>query len=178
MRREEILSVRPDPLVSVERERRCTAAQVDQGSAPPSRAPGRNTAEIPSALWQTTFLLIPSNAPPLHRLPSQPGLLGQLLRSGCHLAAGRMSVLDGEPSRHIAEALEGQRDGEDMAGLRSAPCLTVALRGEAIATGFDSILERIYKESSEPQKAGEMIVYPESQKEANQLMCCLFDDLS
>lgn len=64
---------------------------------------------IHSALWQTTFLLIPLNAP----APSQLEVLEQLLRSGCHLVAGRMSILDEEQRKHIAEALKGPSRGKE-----------------------------------------------------------------
>lgn len=71
---------------------------------------------IRSALWQTTCLLIPLNAPPLNQVPSQLDMLEQLLRSGCHLVAGRMSVLDNEQKKHIAEMLSS-RGNEMVRGL-------------------------------------------------------------
>ncbi|KAM6914113.1 dynein axonemal assembly factor 8 isoform 2-T2 [Lycodopsis pacificus] len=189
MRREQILSVRSDPLVSVEREHSCTSAPVDQGSASPSRALGPNRDDlckervacllvpgIHSALWQTTCVLLPLNAPPLSRLPSQLAMLEQLLRSGCHLVAGRMSILDNEQRKRIAETLKvPSRGNERMAHLYSAPCLIMALQGEAVVSGFNLILRSIYKERSELEKVGEMIIYPECQKEAQQLICFLFD---
>ncbi|XP_075942837.1 dynein axonemal assembly factor 8 [Anarhichas minor] len=142
MRREQILSVRSDPLVSVEREQSCTSAPVDQGSASPSGASGPNRG-IHSALWQTTCLLLPLNAPPLSQVPSQLAMLEQLLRSGCHLVAGRMSILDNEQRKHIAETLEvSSRGNERMAHLYSAPCLIMALQGKAVVSGFNLILRR------------------------------------
>lgn len=61
---------------------------------------------IPSAPWQTTCLLIPLNAPPLSQVPSQLDVLDELLRSGCHLVAGRMSKLDNVQRKHIAKTLK------------------------------------------------------------------------
>lgn len=61
---------------------------------------------IHSALWQTTCLLIPLNTPPLSQVPSQLDMLEQLLRSGCHLVAGRMTILDNEQCKHIAQTLK------------------------------------------------------------------------
>ncbi|XP_031717758.1 uncharacterized protein LOC116391380 isoform X2 [Anarrhichthys ocellatus] len=164
----QILSVRSDPLVSVERQQSCT-------SASPSGASGPNRG-IHSALWQTTCLLLPLNAPPLSRVPSQLAMLEQLLRSGCHLVAGRMSILDNEERKYIAETLEvSSRGNERMAHLYSAPCLIMALQGKAVVSGFNLILRSIYKERPELEKVGEMIVYPECQKEAQQLICYLFE---
>lgn len=61
---------------------------------------------IHSALWQTTCLLIPLNAPLLSQVPSQLDMLEQLLRSGCHLVAGRMTMLNNEQREHITETLK------------------------------------------------------------------------
>ncbi|XP_068434963.1 dynein axonemal assembly factor 8 [Clinocottus analis] len=175
MRKEQILSVSSDSFFSVEREQSCRLVPVDQESASPSRASGPKTG-IHSALWQTTCLLIPLNAPPLSQAPSQLEMLEQLLRSGCHLVAGRMSILDDEQRKRIAETLAvSSRGNERMAHLYSAPCLIMALQGEAIVTGFTSILQSIYRERSELKKVGETIIYPECQKEAKQLMSYLFD---
>ncbi|KAK9534734.1 hypothetical protein VZT92_007162 [Zoarces viviparus] len=149
--------------------------QILCGSASSSRASGPNRG-IHSALWQTTGLLLPLDAPPLSRLPSQLAMLEQLLRSGCHLVAGRMSILDNEQRKHIAETLKVSSRGNDrMADLYSAPCLIMALQGEAAVSGFNLILRSIYKERSELEKVGEMIIYPECQKEAQQLICYPFD---
>lgn len=71
-----------------------------------------------SALWQTTCLLIPFNAPTLRQVPSELDLLEQLLRSGCHLVAGRMSILDNEQRKHIAGTLKmSSRVNERVRGL-------------------------------------------------------------
>ncbi|XP_044036470.1 dynein axonemal assembly factor 8 isoform X2 [Siniperca chuatsi] len=182
MRQEQIFSMCLDPLTSVEREQSCTLAPVAQESLSPSMASGPNGGSlIHSALWQTTCLLIPLNAPPLSQVPSQLDMLEQLLRSGCHLVAGRMSILDNEQWKHIAETLKvSSRRNERMAHLYTAPCafLIMALQGETIVTCFNLILESIYKERSDLEKVGEMIIYPESEEEAEQLICCLFDALS
>ncbi|KAM9346620.1 dynein axonemal assembly factor 8 [Symphorus nematophorus] len=181
MRQEQILSVCSDPLASVEREQSSTLAPVAQESLPPSVASGPNggTQMIHRTAWQTTCLLIPFHAPPLSPEPSQLDMLEQLLRSGCHLVAGRMSTLDEKQRNHIAEILKmSSRGSERMARLSSAPCLITALQGETTVTRFDSILESIYKERSDLEKVGEKMIYPESEKEAKQLICYLFDALS
>ncbi|KAG8006843.1 hypothetical protein GBF38_022885 [Nibea albiflora] len=65
-----------------------------------------------------------------------------------------------------------------MAHLSTAPCFIMALQGEMIVTHFDLILESIYKERSDLKKLGKMIIYPEYEKEAKQLMRYLFNALS
>ncbi|XP_076608322.1 dynein axonemal assembly factor 8 [Chaetodon auriga] len=180
MRQEQIFNMCSDPLASVEREHSCTLASVAQEGLSPLMASGPNGGSlIHSALWQTTCLLIPLNTPPLSQMPSQLDILEQLLGSGCHLVAGRMSKLDDEQKKHIAQTLKVFSGGnERMAHLSTAPCLIMALQGEAVATCFNSILESIYKERPDLEKVGEAIIYPESKKEAKQLICYLFDALS
>lgn len=68
---------------------------------------------IHSALRQTTCLLIPFNAPPLSQVPSELDMLAQLLRSGRHLVAGRMSILDNEQRKHIARILNVSSRGNE-----------------------------------------------------------------
>lgn len=125
------------------------------------------------ALWQTTCLLIPLNGPPHGQAPSQLEMVEQLLRSGCHLVAGRMSTLDGEQRKRIAEALAASARGREkvrrlwgiitnnernqllifpdlfcllkMVQLHMAPCLIMALQGEEIVAGFSLILKRYGK---------------------------------
>ncbi|KAM8725048.1 dynein axonemal assembly factor 8 isoform 1-T1 [Acanthopagrus schlegelii] len=177
MRQEQILSMCSDRLASVEREQSCTLAPVAQERRSTSGL--KEGSLIHSALWQTTCLLIPLNTPPLSQVPSQLDMLEQLLRSGCHLVAGRMTILDNEQCKHIAQTLKASAtDNERMAHLSAAPCLIMALQGETIVTCFTSMLESIFKERSDLQKVGKMIIYPESEEEANQLICYLFDALS
>ncbi|KAM7371850.1 hypothetical protein PAMP_009059 [Pampus punctatissimus] len=106
-------------------------------------------------------------------------MLERLLRSGCHLVAGRLSRLDKEQRQHITRTLKRlSSKNERMTHLHLAPCLIIALQGENVVTCFNLILQSIYQERSDLQKVGEMMIYPESEKEAEQLICYLFDALS
>nr|XP_020466175.1 uncharacterized protein C16orf71 homolog isoform X2 [Monopterus albus] len=180
MRQEQILSLCSDPLASKEREQTCTLAPMAQEGLTPSVGSGANGGFlIHGALWQTTCLLIPLNAPPLSQVPAQLELLGKLLRSGCHLVAGRMSILDNKQRKHIADIVRVSSSGDErMTHLYMAPCLIIALQGDKIVTGFNLTLKRIYRERSDLEKAEKMIIYPESEKQAKQLICYLFNALS
>ncbi|XP_056258276.1 dynein axonemal assembly factor 8 [Seriola aureovittata] len=179
MRQEQILSMCSDPLASVEREQSCTLDAVAQETLSPSNASGtRRGSLIHSPLWQTTCLLIPLDAPLLGQVRSQLEMLEQLLRSGCHLVAGRMCMLDNKQRKHIAETLKVSSSGsERMTHLYTAPCLIMALQGEKIVTAFNLLLESIYKDRPDLENVEEMIIYPGSEKQAKQLICYLFDAL-
>lgn len=75
---------------------------------------------VRSALCQTTCLLLPNSV--LGPAPIHLDLLEQLLRTGCHLVAGRMTVLDETQRCHIAETLmlPSERDGKVRSGY--LPC--------------------------------------------------------
>ncbi|XP_067332532.1 dynein axonemal assembly factor 8 isoform X2 [Channa argus] len=174
MRQEQIFSICSDPLASVEREQICTLVSLAQKSLQPLMASGPNRGFlIHSALWQTTCLLIPLSDQLLSQVPSQ---LEMLLRSGCHLVAGRMTVLDHEQRQHIAEILKVSSSGNDK--LYMASCLIMALQGEKIVTNINLILQGIDKERADLKKMRESIIYPQCEKEAKQLICYLFDSFT
>ncbi|KAK2833238.1 hypothetical protein Q5P01_017127 [Channa striata] len=173
MRQEQIFSICSDPLTSVEREQICTLAQK---SVKPLVASGLNGGFLTrSALWQTTCLLMPVNAPVLSQVPSQ---LEMLLRSRCHLVAGRMTALDQEQRKHITEILQASScENDKMARLFTASCLILALQGKKIVTNINLILQGIYEERPDLKEMRESMIYPECEKEAKQLICYLFDSL-
>ncbi|XP_060883220.1 dynein axonemal assembly factor 8 [Labrus mixtus] len=181
MTQEKIFSLCSDSVASVEREQTSTLAPVAREHLPLSLESGPNKGSlVHRAYWQTTCLLVPFDAPPLSHESSQLELLGLLLRSGCYLVAGRMSVLDNKQRKHITETLQvSSRGNERMAQLNMAPCLILALQGENVATRLNLRLENsINKERPDLDKVGQMIIYPENEKEAEQLICYLFDTLS
>ncbi|KAL7378512.1 hypothetical protein ABVT39_014941 [Epinephelus coioides] len=80
---------------------------------------------------------------PSIRVPSQLDTHEQLLRSGCHLVAGRMSILDNEQRKYITEILNVSSGGDEkVAHLYTAPCVIMALQGEEIVARFNLVLER------------------------------------
>ncbi|XP_030592125.1 uncharacterized protein LOC115784880 isoform X2 [Archocentrus centrarchus] len=177
MRQEQILSLCSDPFASMEHKQSCTLTHVTQESLSVSTASQPNGGFLIHR--QTTCLLIPLNARPRSQVPSQLEIVDQVLRSDCHLVAGRMSILDDEQRRHIAKTLKVSSVREKkMAYFYLTPCLLMALQGENIVTGFSLILKRIYEERSDLEQVGKRIIYPESEKEATQLILYLFESLS
>ncbi|XP_041735690.1 dynein axonemal assembly factor 8 isoform X3 [Coregonus clupeaformis] len=181
MRQEQIPSVHSDPLACLAREQSHSLAAVNKPSLSRLMASGLNGAGplVRSALCQTTCLLLPSSVLHLGPAPLHLDLLEQLLGRGCHLVAGRMSVLDETQRCHIAETLmrPSERDGK-ITALPEGPCLIVVLQKDNVVTCFDSMLESIYRERSNIAKVGKMLIYPSTEKKAVQLLCYLFDVLS
>ncbi|XP_024246039.1 dynein axonemal assembly factor 8 isoform X1 [Oncorhynchus tshawytscha] len=179
MRQEQIPSVHSDHLACLAREQSHTLAAANKPSLSHLMASGLNGAGllVRSALCQTTCLLLPTSV--LGPAPIHLDLLEQLLRTGCHLVAGRMTVLDETQRCHIAETLmlPSERDGK-ICALPEGPCLIVVLQKDNAVTCFDSMLESIYRERSNLAKVGKMLIYPSTEKKALQLLCYLFDVLS
>ncbi|CAB1341789.1 unnamed protein product [Coregonus sp. 'balchen'] len=141
MRQEQIPSVHSDPLACLAREQSQSLAAANKPSLSRLMASGLNGGPlVRSALCQTTCLLLPSSVLRLGPAPLLLDLLEQLLGRGCHLVAGRMSVLDETQRCHIAETLmrPSERDGKK----------------DNVVTCFDSMLESIYRERSKLAKVG------------------------
>lgn len=182
MRQEQIPCLHSDPMACEIREQSHTLASMtkEKASLPLLMASGQNGGSlVRSALCQTTCLLMPSNVLRLGQVPLHLDLLEQLLKAGCHLVAGRMSILDEAQRQHIARTLvlQSNRNGM-MSHLPEGPCLMVVLQRDNVVTCFESMLERIYREKSDLEKVGKSIMYPSTEKEAVLLLCYLFDDLS
>ncbi|XP_067089795.1 dynein axonemal assembly factor 8 [Osmerus mordax] len=176
MRREQIPCVHSDSVACVIREQSYALASMakEKASLTLLMESGKNGGSlVRSALCQTTCLLVPFNVLQVSRVPLQLDLLESLLKAGCHLVAGRMSVLDEAQRQHISKTLGGKTPH-----LPEGPCLVVALQRDNVVTCFDSLLERSYRERSDLEKVGKGIIYPCTEKEAEHLLCYLFDVLS
>ncbi|XP_045066718.1 dynein axonemal assembly factor 8-like isoform X3 [Coregonus clupeaformis] len=172
MRQEQIPSVHSDPLACLAREQSHSLAAANKPSLSRLMASGLNGGPlVRSALCQTTCLLLPSSVLRLGLAPLLLDLLEQLLGRGCHLVAGRMSVLDETQRCHIAETLmrPSERDGK-ITALPEGPCFIVVLQKDNVVTCFDSMLESIYRERSKLAKVGKMLIYPSTEKK--QCSCC------
>lgn len=163
MRQEEIQSLCSDHLASGEH------GSFTQEGLPVAAIPNKGR---PENCWQTICLLLPSNDP----THSKVQLLEELLMSGCHLEAGRLTVLDLEQWTQVAETICWSSRGSH--GMTESPCLIVALAGERIVADFDLILKRAFKKRPDLEKLGGMLLYSASEEEARQLMSYLFGSLS
>ncbi|KAM9746412.1 dynein axonemal assembly factor 8 isoform 1-T1 [Menidia menidia] len=176
MRQEQILSLCSDPVASAERKQSGTLNTAQTSLTTPGPPEG---SQVHRAHWQTTCLLIPLKAKQHEHMNPQLEIVEQLLRSGCHLVAGRLSVLDSKQRTHTADTLKRSPGVREMMAHANRTCwLIVALQGEMIVPGLRVTLERIYRERPDLEQVGKEMVYPESANEAKQLTRYLFDALS
>ncbi|KAF4115819.1 hypothetical protein G5714_003308 [Onychostoma macrolepis] len=171
MRHEKVSCLHSDPEASLDREQLHTLRTADKDKF--SLGLGQGPL-VSSALCQTTCLLIPSKLLRQNQPPLYSELLQQLLRTGCHLVAGRLCTPDEKQRRHIAELLRPSA-GETL--LCEGPCLIIALQADNAVTCFNIILESIYRKRPDLRRVTTKLLYPNSESKAVKLLCYLFDDL-
>ncbi|XP_059415123.1 dynein axonemal assembly factor 8 [Carassius carassius] len=126
------------------------------------------------AFCQTTCLLIPSNLLRQNQPPLYSEILQRLLRTGCHLVAGRLCTPDEKQRQHMCELL---RSSAGEALLCEGPCLIIALQADNAITCFNIILESICRERPDFKRVTMKLLYPNSESGAKKLLCYLFEDL-
>ncbi|XP_073670135.1 dynein axonemal assembly factor 8 [Paramisgurnus dabryanus] len=132
-----------------------------------------------SALCQTTCLLMPFDLLRQNQPPLYSELLHRMLWADCHLVAGRFCTLDKKQRSHIAELLGSSAGGACHESLLSeGPCLIIALQGDNAVTCFNVILESICIERPDFESVRMKLLYPNSERGAEKLLCYLFDVLS
>ncbi|XP_039543634.1 uncharacterized protein LOC120490257 [Pimephales promelas] len=172
MQHEKISCLRSDPDASLDREQFTTL-----------RTAVKNTFEsgfgqgplVCSALCQTTCLLIPSNLLQQSQPPLYSELLHRLLRTGCHLVAGKLCTPDEKQRQHMSELLRSSAGG---ALLLEGPCLIIALQADNAVTCFDIILESVCQARPDFRRVTMKLLYPNSESAAVKLLRYLFDDRS
>ncbi|XP_043089942.1 dynein axonemal assembly factor 8 isoform X2 [Puntigrus tetrazona] len=162
MRHEKIPCLHSDPEASSEREQLNISSGFGQGPL------------VRSALCQTTCLLIPSKLLQHNQPPLYSELLQQLLRTGCHLVAGRLCTPDEKQRRHISQLL---RPSAGEARLCEGPCLIIALQADNAVTCFNIILESMCRERPDLKRVTIKLLYPNSERKAVKLLCYLFEAL-
>ncbi|XP_073801052.1 dynein axonemal assembly factor 8 isoform X1 [Danio rerio] len=171
MRYEQISSLQSDPEASLDHDHLHTSQTAVKFSSEFGQVPAGPL--VCTALCQTTCLLIPSSLLQQSQPPLFSELLQRLFRTGCHLLAGRLCMLDKKQRRHMCELLRASA-GEEL--LHEGPCLAIVLQADNAATCFDIILERVCRERPDFRRVTRKLLYPRFKKEAVKLLCYLFDD--
>ncbi|KAL6457265.1 hypothetical protein MHYP_G00342280 [Metynnis hypsauchen] len=112
---EQIPGLSSDPVASLEQQQSHTITVIAMNKRSQSVVEESGSISVGclvrSVLCQTTCLLMPSGLLQLSRPPLHLDLLEQLLRTGFHLVAGRLSTLDKAQRRHISELLRPPAGG-------------------------------------------------------------------
>ncbi|XP_040540132.1 dynein axonemal assembly factor 8 isoform X2 [Gallus gallus] len=179
---EEIYNLKCDPIVSVEINKQCkiikheTGGQLDLlGSGQPRDL----DRPVLSNLRQTTCLILPAiilrgSDPPYVEL------LDQLIGQGFTVTGVRLTVLDAPQAHCISEILSRAKCGvaAKCSLLMDGLCLVVAAERDNAVIGFDSLLDSVRWQKQSVLDMAQHLLYPQNEKQAEELLCCLFDSLT
>ncbi|XP_031451155.1 uncharacterized protein C16orf71 homolog isoform X2 [Phasianus colchicus] len=182
LQEEQIYNLKCDPVVRVEINKqrkilkRGTGGQLDLlGSGQPRDL----DRPVLSNLCQTTCLILPAiilwgSDPPYVEL------LDQLIGKGFTVTGVRLTVLDAPQAHCISEILSRARRGvaAKCSLLMDGLCLVVAAERHNALVGFDSLLDSKRWQKQSVLDMAQHLLYPQNEKQAEELLCCLFDSLT
>eukprot|EP00076_Gallus_gallus_P045480 XP_025011018.1 uncharacterized protein C16orf71 homolog isoform X2 [Gallus gallus] len=179
---EEIYNLKCDPIVSVEINKQCKIIKHETGGQldlPGSGQPRDLDRPVLSNLSQTTCLILPAiilrgSDPPYVEL------LDQLIGQGFTVTGVRLTVLDAPQAHCISEILSRAKCGvaAKCSLLMDGLCLVVAAERDNAVIGFDSLLDSVRWQKQSVLDMAQHLLYPQNEKQAEELLCCLFDSLT
>ncbi|XP_030067787.1 thioredoxin domain-containing protein 3 homolog isoform X2 [Microcaecilia unicolor] len=177
---EEIFNMKLDPLVSLEfcQQRKIVKHEIRRQlsflSSEPTLTQGLSLLNV---LCQSTCLIF--TAPMLlgSEHPPYIELLDQLISKEFVVTGVRLTRLD-QTQAHLVSELLGFSDSAKCSLLMDDPCLVIAAQRDNAVTCFDSLLDSISWQKPVVQDCMQYLLYPETEKQAEALLCCFFDSLS
>ncbi|XP_070617104.1 dynein axonemal assembly factor 8 [Erythrolamprus reginae] len=133
-----------------------------------------------AALCQATCLILPEATRQVTgQLPPYLALLEQLTSAGFRLTGAHLAVMDEPRSSRISKILSTTKEEESIMcfHLLKGSCLVLAAERDNAVVSFTTFL------SSGQNQAGledviRRLLYPKTEKQAEELLCCLFDFLT
>ncbi|XP_072205719.1 dynein axonemal assembly factor 8 [Excalfactoria chinensis] len=180
---EEIYNLERDPTVSVEINKQRQIIRCEAGGRLDALGSGQphDLADQPalSNLCQTTCLILPAiilrgSDPPYVEL------LDQLVGKGFRVTGVRLTVLDAPQAHCVSKILSGAKRGvaAKCSLLMDGLCLVVAAERDNAVIGFDSLLDGVRWQKQSELDMAQHLLYPQNEKQAEELLCCLFDSLT
>ncbi|KAM6249800.1 dynein axonemal assembly factor 8 [Porphyrio hochstetteri] len=180
---EEIYNLERDPIVSLEiRKRRKiikreAGGQLDlSGSEQPCSLDGPLLAN----LCQTTCLVLPGIILRGSEHPPYVDLLDWLIGKGFRVTGVHLTVLDAPQALCISEMLSRAKCSvaAKCSLLMDGLCLVLAAQRDGAVICFDSLLDSVCWQKPSVLDTAQHLLYPQNEKQAQELLCCLFDSLT
>ncbi|XP_015732902.1 uncharacterized protein C16orf71 homolog isoform X2 [Coturnix japonica] len=179
---EEIHNLERDPTVSVEINKQHKIIRREAGGQLHllgSGQPHDLDRPVLSNLCQTTCLILPAiilrgSDPPYVEL------LDQLIGKGFTVTGVRLTVLDAPQAHCISKILSGAKCGVEAkcSLLKDGLCLVVAAERDNAVIGFNSLLDGVCWQKQSELDVAQHLLYPQNEKQAEELLCFLFDSLT
>ncbi|XP_039348466.1 uncharacterized protein C16orf71 homolog isoform X2 [Mauremys reevesii] len=130
-------------------------------------------------LCQTTCLILPGIILRGSERPPYLGLLDQLIGRDFTVTGVRLTVLDKSQAYLISETLSTEGcNVSTMCSLLDGACLVVAAQRDNAVICFDSLLDSGRWQKQAVLDCMQHLLYPQTEKQAEELLCCLFDSLT
>ncbi|XP_030906217.2 uncharacterized protein [Melopsittacus undulatus] len=180
---EEIYNLKHDPIVSLEIKKQRKIIKRGAGgqlSSLGSEQPCNPDQPLLDNLCQTTCLLLPGVSLRGSEPPPYVELLDELIGTDFTVTGVRLTVLDMPQARFISKTLSraGCSAAAQCSLLKNGLCLVLAAQRDNAVISFDSLLDRVSWQKQSVLDAVQHLLYPQNEKQAEELLCCLFDSLT
>uniref|UniRef100_A0A452H2F3 Dynein axonemal assembly factor 8 n=1 Tax=Gopherus agassizii TaxID=38772 RepID=A0A452H2F3_9SAUR len=182
LKEEEICNMKCDPIVRTEiSKRRRIVKHETRRQLNFLGSEQQHSLDLPllDTLCQTTCLILPGIILRGSEHPPYLGLLDQLIGRDFTVTGLRLTVLDKSQARLISETLSTEGCNiSTMHSLLDGACLVVAAQRDNAVICFDSLLDSGRWQKQAVLDCMQHLLYPQTEKQAEELLCCLFDSLT
>ncbi|XP_010223713.1 PREDICTED: uncharacterized protein LOC104577895 [Tinamus guttatus] len=180
---EEIHNLKRDPIVGLEiNKQRKIIKRKTRGQLNLSGSEQACDLDLPrlDALFQTTCLILPGIILRGSEHPPYVELLDQLIGRGFAVTGVRLTVLDAPQAHCISETLSRTKCSvaAKCSLLMDGLCLVLAAQRDNAVICFDSLLDSVCWQKQSVMDTVQHLLYPQNEKQAEELLCCLFDSLT
>ncbi|XP_075623566.1 dynein axonemal assembly factor 8 [Balearica regulorum gibbericeps] len=180
---EEIYNLERDPIVSSEINKQRKIIKREAGgqlNLLGSEQPCSLDRPLLDNLCQTTCLVLPGIILRGSEHPPYVELLDQLIGKDFTVTGVRLTVLDAPQAHCISETLSRAKCSvaAKCSLLMDGLCLVLAAQRDGAVICFDSLLDSICWQKQSVLDTAQHLLYPQNQKQAEELLCCLFDSLT
>ncbi|XP_074988968.1 dynein axonemal assembly factor 8 isoform X2 [Caretta caretta] len=182
LKEEEICNMKCDPIVRPEISKRHRIVKHEtrrQLNFLGSKQQHSLDLPLLDTLCQTTCLILPGIILRGSERPPYLGLLDQLIGRDFTVTGIRLTVLDKSQAHLISETLSTEGcDVSTMHSLLDGACLVVAAQRDNAIICFESLLDSGRWQKQAVLDCMQHLLYPQTEKQAEELLCCLFDSLT
>ncbi|XP_019363120.1 PREDICTED: uncharacterized protein C16orf71 homolog isoform X4 [Gavialis gangeticus] len=180
---DEIWNIKCDPILALEinRQRKIVKCEVRRqlnllGS---EQLPGLDLPLL-GTLCQTTCLIFPKIILQGSEHPPYIELLDQLIGQGFTVTGLRLTVFNKSQAHLVSEILSMAKCKVSAmcSVLMDGPCLVLAAQRDNAVICFDSLLDSVCWQNQAVVDCMQHLLYPQTEKQAEKLLSCLFDSLT
>ncbi|XP_053131635.1 dynein axonemal assembly factor 8-like isoform X2 [Hemicordylus capensis] len=179
----EICTMTWDPVVCLEEDKR--RRLVKRAAGRPLNfldvePPGALDQPGLAVLCQSTALILPETILQGTGWPHYVELLEQLIGQGFLVTGARLTMMNEAQARFISEIL-GTEESEAAilsSQLTGGSCLVLAVQRDNAVLCFDALLDSGSCRKQAVLDCMQKLLYPKTEKQAEKLLCCLFDSLT